>query len=301
MATYPGGVKTFTTKLAGDTIAASHPNDIQDEVTAIENALLNGIAHNVAITGTFSVSGLSTLAGVTGGWTVVTSTATGTQDDFDPGIVGHTIIRLNNASLLTITGLTAGVSGQMVWLLSVNSQVNLSYQTGSTASHQLFNVITSAPTPMLGGAALYIYDGTSSRWRLAYHRQGTPITATFADSNYSGGATDGNWALGSGDVTTMTYWVDGKNVFLKFYLESTTVANTPTELRINSGAWGSFTVTKTVARPCVYNDNAAGLTGGIVIAPTTATYISIQKLTGGTFANATNATGAFGDIDLEVT
>lgn len=41
-ATFPTGVKSFTTKLAGDTVQASHANDLQDEVTAIETALVGG-------------------------------------------------------------------------------------------------------------------------------------------------------------------------------------------------------------------------------------------------------------------
>jgi hypothetical protein len=50
-ASYPTSVKAFSTRNAGDTIQAAHVNDLQDEVTAIENALLNGISHAVAITG----------------------------------------------------------------------------------------------------------------------------------------------------------------------------------------------------------------------------------------------------------
>lgn len=41
-ASFPSGVKSFTTKLAGDTIQASHVNDVQDEITAIETALVGG-------------------------------------------------------------------------------------------------------------------------------------------------------------------------------------------------------------------------------------------------------------------
>jgi hypothetical protein len=44
LAQYPGAVKTFTTKNAGDTIQPSHLNDLQDEVNAIEDGLLNGTA-----------------------------------------------------------------------------------------------------------------------------------------------------------------------------------------------------------------------------------------------------------------
>jgi len=48
MASYPGSVKSFTTKNASDTIEASHPNDIQDEVAAIEGGLINGISHDLS-------------------------------------------------------------------------------------------------------------------------------------------------------------------------------------------------------------------------------------------------------------
>lgn len=41
-ASFPSGVKSFTTHVAPDTIQASHVNDIQDEVTAIETALVGG-------------------------------------------------------------------------------------------------------------------------------------------------------------------------------------------------------------------------------------------------------------------
>lgn len=41
-ASFPSSVKSFTTKLAGDTIQASYVNDLQDEVTALETALVGG-------------------------------------------------------------------------------------------------------------------------------------------------------------------------------------------------------------------------------------------------------------------
>jgi len=38
-ATFPGGVKVFTTKQAGNQIASAHINDLQDEVVAVETEL----------------------------------------------------------------------------------------------------------------------------------------------------------------------------------------------------------------------------------------------------------------------
>jgi hypothetical protein len=38
-ASYPGTIKTFTTKTAGEAIASSHINDLQNEVVAVETTL----------------------------------------------------------------------------------------------------------------------------------------------------------------------------------------------------------------------------------------------------------------------
>lgn len=46
-ASYPASVKSFSTKLAGQTISSAHVNDIQDEIVAIEGALLNGFTHTL--------------------------------------------------------------------------------------------------------------------------------------------------------------------------------------------------------------------------------------------------------------
>ena len=67
-ASYPGAVKTFATRSAGQTIASAHVNDLQDEVTAIEDGLLNGTAplnSSATTVKSLSVSGGSTLADVT--------------------------------------------------------------------------------------------------------------------------------------------------------------------------------------------------------------------------------------------
>jgi hypothetical protein len=47
-ASYPSAVKSFSTKSTTDIVEAAHPNDLQDEVTAIETALLSsGLAHHL--------------------------------------------------------------------------------------------------------------------------------------------------------------------------------------------------------------------------------------------------------------
>jgi hypothetical protein len=90
-ASYPGAVKTFATKNNGDTVQASHIDDLQDEVNAIEAGLLNGTAplnSSHSTLATLSVTGGSTLVGdvamsgnlaVTGNLTVTGSLSGGAK------------------------------------------------------------------------------------------------------------------------------------------------------------------------------------------------------------------------------
>lgn len=70
MASYPTSVFAPSAKSAGQTIDASHINDLQNEAIAVEDALLNGIAHAVTIstggltvsTGSVNIGGPSSVA-----------------------------------------------------------------------------------------------------------------------------------------------------------------------------------------------------------------------------------------------
>ena len=80
MASFPGAVKSFASRSNGQSIDASHVNDLQDEITALEDGYLNGTARlnssNSTVTN-LSVSGGSTLAAVSvTSPTVVISTQT---------------------------------------------------------------------------------------------------------------------------------------------------------------------------------------------------------------------------------
>ena len=73
MASFPGSVKSFASRANGGVIDASHVNDLQDEVNAIEDGYLNATAHLNSSNSTaanLSVLGGSTLTGLH-----VTSTA----------------------------------------------------------------------------------------------------------------------------------------------------------------------------------------------------------------------------------
>jgi hypothetical protein len=99
-ASYPTSVKAFSTRNTGDAINASHVNDLQDEVTAIENALINGIAHNVSITGTLATTGL------------ISSTAFGIHTFLSSGTGNQAIgVRNSTAGTGNAAGFRAGTDG----------------------------------------------------------------------------------------------------------------------------------------------------------------------------------------------
>jgi hypothetical protein len=334
-ATYPAGVVSFTTKTAGQTIQSAHVNTIQAEITAIENALLNGLAHvvkpltdatydlgtgafrwrdaffsrNVTIGGTLAVTGTLTAPALIGGWTVVTSTSTGTLNDFAPGLVGNTVVRMNNATLATITGFAGGADGQQLVVESVGAgEVDLPYATsaaglGSAAANRLFNVATSGLTPLAPGVgiAAYVYDGTATRWRLVAHEQGAFITPTFAAGVYtaSGSMT---WTVDSGDELTHAYYLKGRSLLVAFDLNATTVGGTlSTELRI--ALPNGYTVSKRVwGNLARYSDSGGAATSiGILFDNATAFVSCFKDATQATnWTAATNTTVVEGTFQVEI-
>ncbi len=216
---------------------------------------------NVTIAGTLGVTGLTTLTTLTGGWKTITVTDTGTQNDYAPGLVGHTIVRCNNATLLTITGLSGGTSGQRVRFISVGAgQVDFAHQnTGSTsAADRLINFATSGNTPLAAGVGTceYEYDATTARWRLIQHEQGAPITRTFAAGNYtaSGSMT---WTVAS--ATSDAFVLRGRELHLLEVVSGTVAGSASTELRVTLPQ--GFTASTRATNTCVVQTNTTLQTG----------------------------------------
>lgn len=143
--------------------------------------------------------------------TEVTTTSTGAQNDFAPGLVGNTILRCNNASDLTISGFTGGVAGQRLTIVSIGAgNVYFVHQATSTAANQLINNATSGNTPLAAGvgSAVYEYDGTTLRWRLLAHQQGATIAYTPTWT-----AAGGSPAIGNGTLTGK-YFLRGRSCWV---------------------------------------------------------------------------------------
>ena len=110
MASFPGSVKSFATRSAGQTIQPAHVNDIQDEVNAIEDGYINGTAHlnsSHSTVAALSVSGGSTLASlsVSGGSTLASTITIGALPYIFPasgGSTGH-VLTIDSTSGSTMT------------------------------------------------------------------------------------------------------------------------------------------------------------------------------------------------------
>lgn len=157
----------------------------------------------------------------------VTTTATGTQADFAPGLRGHSVLRCNNATDLTITGFAGGLPGQTITVASVGAgNVFLGHQVaGSAAANRMINWVTSGNgTPLVAGigTATYVYDGTTARWRLVAHAMGGTIAVTYAAGNFtaSGAMT---WTVDAGDQIVLAYTIVGRSMHLSVRLDTTSV------------------------------------------------------------------------------
>lgn len=148
----------------------------------------------------------------------VTTTSTGTQNNFDPSstiALGYqvTYVRCNNATDLTITGLPAGVfDGQIVVFFRIGAG-NVLFQDasgGAGSTIELSNFMTASATPIsTRGFAVYAYDSTSTTWRMQSHEQGAWIAYTPVWGN------TGTVNTTTGSTTTGRYHLEGTSVEYK--------------------------------------------------------------------------------------
>jgi hypothetical protein len=148
----------------------------------------NSTAANRIVTGTAAPITLAAGTGfawleydsVTARWRVVgssvssagtvtqTTTVVGSQNDFAL-TAGTTLLRCNNATLLTLTGLAAGVDDQRLDLIALGAGgVTLTDQdAGSVAANRIITG-TGAPLVLAAGLGLarLVYDATTARWRV---------------------------------------------------------------------------------------------------------------------------------------
>lgn len=181
-----------------------------DAVVAAEDALMRPTVSTVTTTGNITALALPTGS-------------------------SNLVIYMNNATLATIQGIAAGITGQRLTIVSMGAgQVDLSHQdAAATAANRLINFATVGKTSLAAGigVAEYEYDVTTARWRLVSHAQGDWIS-------YSGTSTITGWS--SRTFSRIVYMLVGRALMVSWYLTGTSNATTTTfTLPYTSQATGS--------------------------------------------------------------
>lgn len=211
MASYPTSVKTFTSKSdgAGNRIFAAHVNDIQDEVTAIEDGLLNGTApvNSSRVTAaSLQVAANSTILG---------SLTVGT----DVGIQGSLLVATNIVSsggLNVAGGSTLSTNVVMGAAVRMTSERSTTLSTGDThnlnvAGLAFLHVVTNSSGSTLTGLAGSGSGQTVLIWNAGPAVLGLKNSSGSVSSNQFLLGTDTNLGVGYGRLfyrsATVNQWV----------------------------------------------------------------------------------------------
>ena len=159
MAQFPSAVKTFTTKNAGDVIQPSHIGDLQDEVTAIEDGILNGTApiNSSRITAPSLQVTVSTVTNLTATNSTLTNLSA----------TNSTIATLKVSSLLRVATSSKTVpSGESTALDLSNASMWLLASTG--ASTGVISTISGITVGQTGGELLWLNNNGSPTLNIAH-------------------------------------------------------------------------------------------------------------------------------------
>jgi len=235
-----------------------------------------------------------------------TLTITGAQNNLVIP-AGVSLVRLNNAADLTISGIAAGYDGQRLNLHSVGAgNVHFLHRSGlSVAANQLNNVATVGLTSLAGGSgsATYIYDATPgvAVWRLYAHEQGAALTPPFAAGNFFAGGTQ-TWTVDAGDVVAYASYLKGRLLTLNWDILTSSVGGVPHANLILALPFNHVVHQVLLLPAGVVVDNGGARLTGLVQATTGQLALILYKdLTGATVYTASvNATALSGSITVEV-
>jgi hypothetical protein len=236
-------------------------------------------------------------------WSYVSSTVTGTQNNYALGFTGDGIINWSGASDATFTGFAAGTTGQHVTVKNTGSKVAyFTHNSGSSsAGNKLFNLVTSGITPVApGGFITYFYDET--QWQIVDHEQGAWITIPFVAGDWicSGSMTI---TMDAGDVLTDAYLIQGKTFHYSFFYNGFTLGGTAHQQvrRLVPNNY-TFTVSGTGSGgPLRVYDNGTYRIGfGFVYTSTDTTHMIFTIYDLSNFALSTNNSGLFGFLEFEI-
>lgn len=160
---------------------------------------------------------------------VISNGDTGTRQNWAPAgfATQHTLIEWGGTADLTVGGLVAGVSGQIVTIKNrsfSNAVLRVPYyDAGSTEANRFLNAVTSAPTPIAaGGWVQYVYDAA---WILVNHEQGAWLVPPFTAADYTGSGSM-VWTVAAGHVVDCRYRLSGRTLSWTLLIVGSTTSGT---------------------------------------------------------------------------
>jgi hypothetical protein len=123
-------------------------------------------------------------------------------------------------------------------------------------------------------------------------------SVAFSAGNFT--SNSGTWVVASGDATTYQYQIINKTMTINFYVETSTVTGTPTQLRIAIPE-GKLGLSKTVAT-FGYWDNETGTGGtGLATVLVNQAYVSLTKdITNTAWQSSADRTYVWGQITFDI-
>lgn len=223
---------------------------------------------------------------------------TGTQHNVQVPVGVVSFLTFSNALPLTVTGFAGGTPGQLLVVRASLGTGNVSFlhaDPGSASGNQLYNMVYSGPTTLVGnrGTAMYIYQYPF--WILVAHEQGSWIRMPYngADFRISGGT--GSWIVEANDVKQLDYRLSGTSVLVSVNIAGSEITGAPQLLQIHGLPYQ--------VRTDLFATPALNLTGSNYVpsaigASATARFLNIASASG-TFG-AQNGFGVFGQVQLDV-
>jgi hypothetical protein len=231
-------------------------------------------------------------------------TTTGTQTALAiPTGTGDLVIFANNATLLNVQGIAAGLHGQKLTIVSIGAgQVDFNHQHASaTAANRLVNFATVGITSLAAGSgvATFIYSTTDNRWHLDAHEQGAWITPAYNAGDFIGigGMT---WTVDAGDITTFAFVLNGRSLTVSYWLDTTTISAPLAALIAIHLPNGYVAGRSVILQTSIVNDNGSADIVAESQSAATSAYIFLAKVDGTVFLASVNNTNVRGTITFEV-
>lgn len=193
-------------------------------------------------------------AAVSAAATEQTTTATGTQNDFDL-TASNVTLRCTGASPVVFTGFkvagaapTAGARVTVINAGATTFTARVAHEdSGSTAAYRIIGESARGQIVGLTGAITLVYDDTTDRWRITAYNTGNPIPITFAAGNFTGGGSS-TWTVDAGDVSYEAYQQRGVILTIWLSVASSTTGGTPAANK-DFALPNGFTVSRTQLGP----------------------------------------------------